>query len=380
MNTMCSRSAVRVCLPMMMALGLTGCGGSSQNSISPPPPAKAEFLYATGQNQIFSFTVDPSTGALGAATATPGPDTGILPGATIAADPAAKFLFACDEQGHAVDVFSINASTGSLTASGSPFPAEGLFPSGLAIDSTGNYLYVADVSAVGAFKVSRATGTLSTVTGSPFANSGVEYGLVAAPSTGFLYAANPGIPQATISGFVIDPSSGILTPVPGSPFTTVIGGTLNVAIHPSGKFFYASGGSVDNIEGWVIDTANGALATAISGSPFTLSGIGGDISSLVIDPAGKFLYASTSGGIFGFAIDDNNGALTPITGSPFSVFGFGHLVIDPSGQFMYLGFGLFITGMNIDSSTGMLTALSGSPFATGAPLDVFPTLAIVKAP
>jgi 6-phosphogluconolactonase len=377
MSTICSRSVVRICLPVMMALMLAGCGGSSQNSTPPPPAAKAEFLYATGQNQILSFTVDPLTGALSAATATPGPDTQNGITATIAADPAAKFLFVYDTKGFAIDVFSINATTGVPTASGSSFSAKGLFPSGLATDSTGNYLYVAGVSAVGAFNVNRATGELTVVAGSPFSDDKGPFGVVADPSGAFIYAGNTGgIPPATISGFAIDSSSGALMPVPGSPFSTPIGFfPFSFAVHPSGKFLYADIGT--GIEGWAIDSA-GALATIVPGSPF---GVGG--TSVTIDPTGKFLYVSVpsrGGGIFGFTIDASSGTLTPMSGSPFSLPAIGRLIIDPSGQFMYSPLLTLISGINIDPSTGALTVMSGSPFPTGATLTARATLAVVKAP
>jgi len=359
----------------MMALVQAACGGSSRNSTSPPPTTKAEFLYATGQNQILSFTVDPLTGALSAPTATPGPDTQNGITTTIAADPAAKFLFVLDTTNFAVDVFSINATTGVLTASGSPFPAKGLFiPSSLATDSTGSYLYVAGGSAVGAFGINRATGALTAIAGSPFADDKGPFGVVADPSGAFIYAGNVGgVPPATISGFAIDSSSGALTPVPGSPFPTPIGFfPFGFALHPLGKFLYADIGT--GIEGWVIDSA-GALTTIVPGSPF---GVGS--TSVTIDPTGKFLYAPAKGGVYGLNIDANSGALIPLSGSPFQVIAFDQLIIDPSGQFMYSPLGPFISGVNIDPSTGVLTTMSGSPFDTGVTLTPRPTLAIVKAP
>jgi 6-phosphogluconolactonase len=64
----------------------------------------------------------------------------------------------------------------------------------------------------------------------------------------------------------------------------------------------------------VIDPNTGALS-AMSGSPFSVPGVAG---MLTTDPAGKFLYVRNSGNtIYGFTVDSTTGQLTPIPGSPF---------------------------------------------------------------
>ena len=85
----------------------------------------------------------------------------------MAADPAGKFLFASDGQGNAIDVFSINADDGSLTAAnGSPFPSGNLEFSGLlATDTSGGFLYDAGVLGIAGFNVNAATGALTSIAG-----------------------------------------------------------------------------------------------------------------------------------------------------------------------------------------------------------------------
>jgi 6-phosphogluconolactonase len=130
-----------------------------------------------------------------------------------------------------------------------------------------------------------------------------------------------------------------------------------------------------HIDAFTIDTRSGALAK-INGSPF---GIGGPLQSIVLDPAANYLYVTYggvdhAGGIDGFSIDPNTGALKAIGG--FGIYSpIGSIAITPNGGFLYtgnpiltnggLGRGGIVVGYSIDSSTGALKELSGSPFSTG---------------
>jgi DNA-binding beta-propeller fold protein YncE len=62
--------------------------------------------------------------------------------------------------------------------------------------------------------------------------------------------------------------------------------------------------------------SSGAL-TPLSGSPFT---VGSQPNSVTIDPSEKFLFsADFSGDVSSFTIDPSTGALTAVAGSPFPV-------------------------------------------------------------
>jgi 6-phosphogluconolactonase (cycloisomerase 2 family) len=235
-------------------------------------------------------------------------------------DPAGKFLYAPDEPSNQIVGFSISASSGMLTPMpGSPFSA-GISPEEVAID----------------------------------------------PSGKFLYASGDGI-----SGFTIDSSTGALTSVTGSPFTTPSSaGADGLAFHPSGKFIYAALPNANSIAAYSIDTTTGVLTT-VTGSGFSLSSTTfAQPFSLTVDPSGKFLYAvgATDGRVYGFTIDSNSGALTPISGSPFGIqelLFFSDLIVDPSGKFLYVG-GQGLNGMfifSIDTTTGALTPIDDASAA-----------------
>lgn len=84
------------------------------------------------------------------------------------------------------------------------------------------------------------------------------------PAGKFLYTAN--FLSNDISTYIID-ATGTLTSVAGSPFHT---GTSpeQVAVDATGKFAYVPSASDNDVWAFTINGTNGALAT-ISGSPFT---------------------------------------------------------------------------------------------------------------
>lgn len=73
------------------------------------------------------------------------------------------------------------------------------------------------------------------------------------------------------------------------------------------------------------------------------------------------------GAIDGFAVDQNSGALTNLTGFPvMTAPSPSAVVVNPSGNFVYVSIypDSTIFGFKIDSSTGALSPLSGSPFVS----------------
>lgn len=200
----------------------------------------------------------------------------------------------------------------------------------------------------------------------------------------FCYVPNAN--DNSISGYTVDPATGALTAITGSPFRaglTPYYTPESVLVHPTGKFAYvvsSENGGMSTVSGYTIEAATGAL-TPIPGSPFQISGgqysFGG-----AIDPSGKLLYVTLQnlfpydyGGVFGFTIDPNSGALTPVSGSPFptaaGAYG-GWLTVDPTDRFLYMtniSFDLStdsVSGFTIDPTTGALTPITGSPFPTGS--------------
>lgn len=132
------------------------------------------FVYAIdyAANTVSAYSIDTTTGALTAVAGSPFA-TGTGP-VGIAVNPAGTMVYVANQAG-SVSAFTINASSGVLTVvAGSPFAA-GTKLTAIAIDRTGSFLYVTNPgTAMGsnnayAFSINSTTGALTAVAGSPFA-------------------------------------------------------------------------------------------------------------------------------------------------------------------------------------------------------------------
>ncbi len=191
------------------------------------------------------------------------------------------------------------------------------------------------------------------------------HGIALAPSKKFLYVANS--QSNDISTFSIA-SDGTLSTV-GLP--TSDGGLTpwEALIDPSGQYLLVTNtgvcGGVGSgcISVFSVDSSTGAI-TPVSGSPFSA---GGSPSEIVMPPAGNLAFTSDSstGWVSAFNFNSSTGALTPV-GQYYSGAGASAMATDNSGQFLYVA---NTTANNISAfsiaSGGQLTALTslGSPFA-----------------
>jgi 6-phosphogluconolactonase len=310
--------ALACVLALLLPFG--ACGGGSSNPPTPPTPpvATSDFLFESNNNQISIYQVDSSTGVV---SATPAPATGPSLGGGLALT-STNFLYAADSGNNAVDAFSVNPSTGALTAvSGSPYTvASGQGAQGMSVDPSGKFLFVPqhNTDQVAAFTIN-SSGQLTAAPGSPFSTGSFPVQSTVDPSGKYVYVCDSMDALGGISAYTIA-STGALTPITGSPFTTLVnGGPVDIAVHPNGKFLYvAMAGGVTpgtQIVGQLIDANTGALSP-MTGSPFTA---GNQPSSVALDPAGKFLFATNfmDNTVSAFTIDGTSGALTAVSGSPF---------------------------------------------------------------
>ena len=90
----------------------------------------------------------------------------------LASDPKSAFLFVT-EINTGLRVFSIGTGGSLSEVSGSPY-AVGTGPTGVILDTTGSYVYVANKGSnnISAFTLAAASGKLTAVTGSPFGSGG----------------------------------------------------------------------------------------------------------------------------------------------------------------------------------------------------------------
>lgn len=190
-------------------------------------------------------------------------------------------------------------------------------------------------------------------------------GAAAAP-IGWLYVnGNLG---DSVSGFAVE-ASGSLTPLPGSPFAA--GGS-------GGAGFYASNRAVAIVDGGVrrlyvskqasatvsaFDIASNGALTPVSGSPFA-TGLT-DLGALAATPDGACLFAaSESGGGFARFTVAADGSLT-LVGVEATSMGLDGVAVSPSGAHLVAAApdtGILVFAVGAGCSTSVV---AGSPFAVG---------------
>jgi hypothetical protein len=190
------------------------------------------------------------------------------------------------------------------------------------------------------------------------------------PGNQFAYVADQG--SGKILGYVLNSANGKLTPVAGSPFSTGKSGSTSVAVDPAGKFLYATNqyAGDNDISGFRIDCDSGRL-TPIPGSPFASES---GPTAVAIDPSGRFAYVANLGtnNVSAYTIDERSGRLSPVTGSPFAAGTFpSALAVDPLGKDVFVTNSRSnnVSGYAINHSTGALTPLPGSPYAAQNSLE-----------
>jgi 6-phosphogluconolactonase (cycloisomerase 2 family)/uncharacterized caspase-like protein len=288
------------------------------------------------------------------------------------------FLYVTNNGSNNVSAYSINPSTGALTAvTGSLFPV-GTSPIGIAVDPTGKHLYVANTASdnVSAFTINPSTGALKKLSGSPFAGSTGPEGIAIDPSGKLLYAANNNSyswhPQNHKEWISVSAINSITGAMSLGSYTAAGIRPRNVAIEPKGKFLYVANSDSDNVSAFTINSSTGALSE-VSGSPFRA---GAAPYGVAVDPTGRFVYVANkdSANVSAFAINPTTGALSKVVGSPFPTGAAPHgVAAEPTGNFVYVANNgsANVSAYMINRNTGALSEVSGSPFPTGtSPVSV----------
>ena len=83
------------------------------------------------------------------------------------------------------------------------------------------------------------------------------------------------------------------------------------------------------------------------------------VNYIAVDPGGWFVYADTPTGIYAYQIDQTNGNLWPVPGSPFTLNGTmpTNIAVSPNGNFVFVGYSVSNTvgAYKINRSSGALT-------------------------
>jgi 6-phosphogluconolactonase (cycloisomerase 2 family) len=150
--------------------------GTTPIGITADPNGKFLYLGEHMTESVATFSTDPTTGALSrvgsgtpAAPASCGVSCHLAP-LRVAVHPNDQFMFVANVGANTVSVLNINNGPVPATST----MATGQHPFGMALDSMGNFLLVANKvdNNVSSFAVNATTGGLMSVSGSPFASGG----------------------------------------------------------------------------------------------------------------------------------------------------------------------------------------------------------------
>lgn len=239
------------------------------------------------------------------------------------------------------------------------------------------FVFTADADGtVAGFGEAQGTGQLSLLANSPF-NPGVTTlaGILPDPALNLLFVAGNPSGKGTITSFTVDPSTGNLTLTGNSTSTPEPLQNNGMALGPNGNFLYATGGNATLM---AYSIAPGGALTPLSGSPYSVPCIGlfcGNDNApdeMVYDAADTTLYIINDQdwtvAAYSVAAD---GALTYISNTYTGGDVPGSLTISPNGNFLYAtnADGNTVSAFTItpNATSGgnpePLTPVSGSPFS-----------------
>jgi 6-phosphogluconolactonase len=335
------RRRVALCLGIACLLVLTAallaCGTSSR-PIALHTPKFLVALDDTGStDNVNVFSVDGSTGALTAVSSSPF-TTGLLDGAGAVVHPThGNWVFAADWAGNVQAlVMGADGTPAVASTAASGYGSFGWVSSGLAVSADGKYLYTTTNSTdLVVWSIDQTTAAL-TKSGTYTTPLTWTYGV--AVSGGFLYVnddngSNRQVHVASIG------SNGQLTSVQTVtvPVPTGINGyeLWSVTVDKTGKFLFVGD---ENCTITTYSIASNGQLTFVGAA--TRNAGDGDMDTMSVSADNKFLYATTdrAGGAAAFSINQSTGALTEITGSPFdpALSSYGTVLVDPSSKFVYV--------------------------------------------
>lgn len=354
---------------LLLALAFSGCGGISAGSAPPttptppgatptPTPAAAHgtFVYfnnSNGQTAGYKLNDD---GTLTSLSGSPFAVSGTL---------AAAGNFLAVGSGSTVFSYLVDPSSGALTQASS-----GTVVQGGSVAADANNIYVAGTipasTATGIYGFAvAANGTLTPLAGSPYvftkACDFCDVPLVLALNNNFLVQGGVGFHG--VGDFTVYPRGG-----GGVLAKAQILGTdaeERVAIqHPVGNFSYALNTDDSSLTEFTMDATGKPTPGA---QLFTDTG-----QDLTIDSSGKFLLVvDVTGVVHVFAINSSNGTMSQIGTSEAAGNGAFGISIDPSGRFVIVsqsasatnlaGAANQITVFTFDAATGTMKKLQSYP-------------------
>ncbi len=290
------------CAAMLAVLGWVACGGGGNGTAKSTTPGvsgvHSAYVANTTGGSISEYAID-TGGVLHEISGSPITVSGNP--VNLAMTPDGNILFASDPVKNTIFIFTINSTTGVLTA-GTTQTVTGT-PVTMVTSTNGKFLYVgySGASKISVFSIGSG-GALTEAAFSPITVNGPVQSLTASPKGTYLFATVPS--TSSVYEFAPDATTGNLTPQ-NSPFT--VGNTPGyVAVSPDETFaIVLDNNSLLNR----LNIAAGGGLTIAANSPFIA---GTKPVYAAIDSTNTFIYILNQGG-------NNISVLTYTAGAPHAV-------------------------------------------------------------
>jgi 6-phosphogluconolactonase (cycloisomerase 2 family) len=253
--------------------------------------------------------------------------TGTTPSLLVVDNPG-QYLYVSNLASNNISSFSIDSGTGALTCVSSsttvpcsPFPI-GSGALNMKVAPSGNFLYVSVAVGVagstGSIEVwPLSAGALTPGTSGEFPQvvpAGTSpYGMAIDPSGNYLYVANFG--DNSISEYTIN-SDGSLTPIATvGAGLGILSGPVNLVVNNTGTYLYVANETASTVVTYAIDSTNGSLSLIPTDYAATANATP---SFLALDAGGNYLYVGNNSNpqIESFSVDANTGGLTAVASYP----------------------------------------------------------------
>ena len=339
------------------------------------------YAYATNFDDatVSQYLIGISDGALTPQTV-PTVITGVHPFA-ISVEPTGQYAYVANYGANNLSEFT-RGSDGTLTPVGAGVIATGTHPNGVTIDHSDRYAYVTNFGGTGTsggnsiseFNIG-TDGALTAMTPATVPTGANPASAVVDPQNHFVYVANFGSPTVTaptsggtLSQYVLN-VDGSLTPMATPTVDSGGGGPNAVVVDATSHFAYAVNAGSNTLAQFTINSDGGLVPL---GSPIA-TGI--RPFSVAIDPSNHYVYvansinsnASAAGTISQYKILPD-GSLAQLGGGAVAAgLGVSSVTIDPLGKFLYAtnrGTST-VSQYSIDQMTGQLSPMATPTVASG---------------
>jgi 6-phosphogluconolactonase (cycloisomerase 2 family) len=299
------------------------------------------YVYVSnfGSASVSMYSINDSTGLL-TALSTPTIASGTQP-YFITLDPSKKHVYTTNFGDSSISVYNIDIQTGQLSLASTV--TSGLSkPTGITFNSAGTFAYVSNygtvasppyASSLAQYSVDPATGaltSLSPATISLGSTGALPVCITTNPSGTYVYIANSNSATSrTVDWYSINSSSGLLT------FTSALTG-INIpqwiVFNSSGNFAYVLDSNINLNVRLAADPTTGALS-------FSSSSIatGANPQRITINSAGTFMYVTNStGNTVSIYTINGNGSLTALGSAVAAGSSPQQLAFDSSGNYAYV--------------------------------------------